>query len=208
MDAPQYKTFISALRRAFEDHCEELCRLDALAGDGDHGLTILRGIQAAEEAVRRLDDQAPPAECFKESGFAMLKAMGGASGPIFSTLFIQMAIGLRETGLLDGSAFYAILLECKDALIDLTGTQPGQKTMIDALEGALRALSGANASEMSFSKALQAAAQGAQQGADQTREMLAQQGRAKFLGERSKGFYDAGACSVSLIFKVMAENLS
>ncbi len=190
------------LKDLFEENCQKLCQLDAQAGDGDHGTTILRGITAAYEDLEVLQPTVTISECFKSIGYAMLRHMGGASGPIFSTLFIQASIVTKEKSDLVGQDLLSILEATENALFDLTSTQPGEKTMVDSIHGALTALNDMEQA-IGWEEAVKVAERGSRQGRDATIEMIASKGRAKYLGERSKGIMDAGAMSCSLIFRAL-----
>lgn len=201
----QYKVLSETLHRIFEENKVYLCQLDAAAGDGDHGLTISRGFTAAWEKIQKMPDETSPAELFKTIGYAMLETMGGASGPIFSTFFIQAAICLRGGGELTAENLHSVLLASYNAVADLCEAKEGEKTMLDALHGALEAVAADCPDKLS--QALQIAEEGAKKGAESTIDMIATKGRARFLGERSRGFMDAGSWSVVLIFHALSESL-
>ena len=194
-----YKKLIKNLSELFNENADYLCRLDQEAGDGDHGTTISRGFQKAYENSLNLDDKTTGSEVFKGIGHSMLSSMGGASGPIFSTLFIQMAIALNKEKELDVETYKTSIKETIKAINELAGTKRGEKTMMDALYGAMDACElykGNNLLEF-----MEKAQEGAHKGSLETIDMKATRGRAKFLQERSIGFLDAGSHSVYLIFQ-------
>lgn len=193
-----YKELSKRLDQVFDEQAMYLCDLDRCAGDGDHGLTISRGFHTAYELVCGLNEDVKASQVCKTIGHGMLKSMGGASGPIFSTFFIQAAIILNEREILDGEALKEILARTIDAIHDLANTNRGEKTMLDALYGAYDAVC------CSEGALWEAARQGAKKGAESTKAMMATKGRAKFLQERSIGFMDAGSWSVFLILDTMA----
>lgn len=203
----QSDSFHAFLEKAcvlFDENCERLCALDAQAGDGDHGITIRKGIHAAWDTIGHMPRQTPLSSLFKETGYAMLHSMGGASGPIFSTFFIQTAIALQDNEVLSTQSLEGIITATIEALGEMAGAKPGDKTMIDALDGAKAALISVE-SDAPLEEALRAAAAGAEKGAESTAQMVARKGRAKYLGERSLGFVDAGATSVALIFAALSD---
>lgn len=200
-----YKSLSENFHKEFRSQADALCKMDAMAGDGDHGITISRGFTEAWNRVSKLPEDAKPAEIFKVMGYAMLGAMGGASGPIFSTFFIQSAITLREETELSTYSFKRIISASVDAISDLADVRPGEKTMMDALYGALLAVN--EAGDCDLKTALDLAAEGAAAGAESTVDMVATKGRARFLGERSRGFMDAGSQSVVIIFRTMRDTL-
>lgn len=177
-------------------HAEELTALDQAIGDGDHGLNMKRGFEAV---LAELDKTAvlPPADALKAAGMALVMKVGGASGPLFGTLF--MALGkawpatLNRAGLAD--AFAAAI----DAVKARGKSEAGMKTMLDVLTPLLAELrAGGDLSR------LRAAATAA---AEATVPMKAIRGRASFLGDRSIGHMDPGARSSSLILHAIADVL-
>ncbi|MEI0531801.1 dihydroxyacetone kinase subunit DhaL [Brachyspira pilosicoli] len=190
------------LDTVFSENAEYLCKLDCEAGDGDHGLTISRGFRTAYEEIKKLDSNVADKEVVKSIGYAMLGSMGGASGPIFSTLFIQMAITLNNEQL-NVKTFKDSVLNTIHAINEMANTNRGEKTMVDALYGAVDELEKYNGNDLV--EAMNIAQQGALNGANATINMKATKGRAKFLQERSIGFMDAGSYSIYLIFKTIYE---
>lgn len=192
-----YKALAIQLKDVFNENAEYLCKLDCEAGDGDHGMTISRGFQKACDAVMLLDDAASANEILKEMGYAMLANMGGASGPIFSSLFVQMAALLKGKNELDVITYKKCIEETIHAIHELTGTNRGEKTMMDALYGAKDACDVYEGDDLL--ELMDRVQEGAHKGSQDTFNMKATKGRAKFLQERSVGFLDAGSHSVYLI---------
>jgi len=194
-----YKNLIIVLAQVFKENSLYLCQLDANAGDGDHGLTMERGFVSAEKKITSNNIDYDMSSYFKEIGYSMLENMGGASGPIFSTMFIQWAIETKGKKEFTSESFIKIIRNTIDAIYELIGTQKGDKTMVDALYGAYEKIQGQQ--NLPLEQVLKLAAEGAEEGSNSTKELVAKKGRAKFLGERSKGFIDAGSVSVALILK-------
>lgn len=198
-----YIVMAKKLADRFEKESIYLCDLDRKAGDGDHGITIARGFEEAYNRVSKLPETTSASEICKEIGYGMLRSMGGASGPIFSTFFIQAAIVLKEKEGWDAISFGETVQAAIEGIHDLAGTNRYEKTMLDAMYGSLDALNGNQPSTMK--EAVRLAYEGAKKGAESTKDMVATKGRAKFLGERSKGFVDAGSCSIAFMFETIAE---
>lgn len=198
----KFRKLAENLSEVFLKNAEYLCKLDCEAGDGDHGLTISRGFKAAKEEIERLPIDTPENELVKNIGYAMLGSMGGASGPIFSTFFIQTAITLKNNEL-NVATFKTSIINTIDGIKDLANTSRGEKTMVDALYGILDELEKYEGQDLI--EAMDLAQHGALNGANATIQMKATKGRAKFLQERSIGFMDAGSYSVYLIFKTIYE---
>ena len=176
---------IPALAEAMISHADELTALDRAIGDGDHGINLRRGFEAVLKQLPSLAGQPLP-EVLKAVGMTLVMTVGGASGPLYGTLFLQLGKEL-PTG--------ANRLELCTALaaaltaVKLRGkSERGQKTMIDVLEPALEAF---QQGKDPVAAALQAA--------EATIPMRAQRGRAAFLGERSIGHMDPGARSSALM---------
>ena len=165
--------------------------------------TIARGFEEAYNHVSKLPEETSASEVCKEIGYGMLRSMGGASGPIFSTFFIQASIVLKGKEGWDVASFVETVHATIEGIRDLAGTKRNEKTMLDAMYGSADALDEGNPSTLE--EAVKLAYEGAKKGANRTKEMVATKGRAKFLGERSKGFMDAGSCSISFIFETIAE---
>jgi dihydroxyacetone kinase phosphoprotein-dependent L subunit len=184
---------------------EELCRLDSQVGDGDHGITISRGFKAVREKIREHEDgNRPPEYLFALAGDTLSETMGGAAGPIVGGMFCAMGEALRGHAVIKADIFVNML---ESALLEAEatgGAKPGDRTLIDALFPAVEAVKDACRTGVSLQAALEAAAEGARRGADETKFMRARKGRAKFLGEKSLGYQDAGAVSVCRIIASMA----
>ncbi|WP_227995042.1 dihydroxyacetone kinase subunit DhaL [Oceanobacillus sp. CFH 90083] len=183
---------------------ELLCEIDGKVGDGDHGFGIERGFKAVK-AMLEENTYATINELFKASGMTMLHSMGGASGVIFSQLFLGAAAIPEEEKLT--SEILAQVMRKGLEKIKATGkAQLGDKTMIDALEPAVLELE--QESSGSLEEATGKAMLAAENGVEKTKEYPAKFGRAKFVYERSIGVQDAGATTVFLMFEAMHTYIS
>ena len=154
-------------------------------------------------------EAAPPADAaalLKTVGMTMVSKVGGASGPLYGTLFLRMA-GAVGSGPLDAAGLAAALRAGYDGVVARGKAEPGDKTMLDALGPACDALDAALADGQDLGAALRAAAQAADAGRDATVPMVARKGRASYLGERSAGHADPGATSVALLVHAAADAL-
>ena len=177
-----------------------LSQLDCAAGDGDHGTTMLRTVSRLEEcfAPGNSDDLRT---CIQKAGWSVLGVDGGASSSLLGTFFSGMA-DAQAWGASISSSDLALIFEAGLAAVrKQTKAQPGDKTMMDALVPAVEALRTAADTGKSVSEALDAAAQAARAGAEATRDLIARYGRAKFLGDKTRGHLDPGATSISLMFE-------
>ncbi|MFN7993875.1 MAG: dihydroxyacetone kinase subunit DhaL [Bryobacteraceae bacterium] len=186
----------AALIRERHKHLSEL---DCVAGDGDHGSTMLRAVEQLERAAA--NNPVGPRELLRDAGWNVMGVDGGASSALVGTFFAGMADVPGEGASLDSSQVVAAF-ECGLAAVRRqTKAQPGDKTMMDALVPAIQELSEAVAEGAGVAGALQRAVEAAQAGAEATRAMTARFGRAKYQGEKTLGHPDPGAVSIALIFE-------
>jgi phosphoenolpyruvate---glycerone phosphotransferase subunit DhaL len=191
MDTAVRRELIESVARRVIDHADELTGLDQAIGDGDHGLNMKRGFEAV---LADLDAHAakPLPEALKSVGMALVMKVGGASGPLYGTLFMTLGKSLPEEPSQDdlvaafGTAIAAVRARGK--------SEVGQKTMLDVLEPVRVALT-----EGRDPAAAAVAA------AEATIPMKALRGRASFLGERSIGHMDPGARSSAMIVAAITE---
>jgi len=196
--------------RAFADevseHADELTALDSAIGDADHGANMRRGMAAV---VAKLDGapDAGPAALLKSAGMTLVSTVGGASGPLYGTLFLRMATAAGDREEFDAAGFAAALRAGLDGVVARGKAAPGDKTMLDALVPAVDALDAALSDGAGLRDALRAAATAADEGSDATVPLVARKGRASYLGERSAGHRDPGATSTALLVNTAAATL-
>ena len=182
----------------------ELSEADRRLGDGDHGLGMQRGMEAARTKLGETSEEATVGELFGATGMAMMSSMGGASGVVFGSLFRAGTKALKESPTEFTSQGLADLLQAAgETVMKRGGAKPGDKTMLDSLVPA--AEKAAELTDLPLEEALSEVATTAEAGRDASCDMIATMGRAKTLGERSLGHPDAGACSVAIILRTMAD---
>jgi len=177
---------------------DHLTELDAAIGDADHGSNMDRGMKAAVAAL----DENPPTTVgalLSKVGMTLVSTVGGASGPLFGTLFLRMGSSLGDTNSVSPAALAAALRAGLGGVVERGKAGAGDKTMYDALAPAVEALEAAVAADVPLRDALIAARDAAAAGRDATTPMLARKGRASYLGERSVGHQDPGATTVALL---------
>ena len=185
---------------------DELTRLDTAIGDADHGTNMYRGMRAAVERVDALDGDDISA-ALKGVGMALVSKVGGAAGPLYGTMFLQMANAAGGGSELD-LAGWTQMLEAGLKGVEMRGkAEPGDKTMVDALAPAVEALERAQDDGAELSAALERSAQAAREGMEKTVPMVARKGRASYLGERSAGHQDPGATSSYLLLQAAVDAL-
>jgi dihydroxyacetone kinase-like protein len=179
-----------------------LTRLDGAIGDGDHGTNMDRGMKKALERLEATDGDDIGAS-LKAVGMALVSSVGGAAGPLYGTLFLQMGQATAGKSEIDLAGFTEALDAGVQGVIRRGKAEPGDKTMLDALGPALEVLRGAGDDDAAG--ALGRAAEAAREGMEATVPMVARKGRASYLGERSAGHQDPGATSSHLLLKTVAE---
>jgi phosphoenolpyruvate---glycerone phosphotransferase subunit DhaL len=161
------------------EHREELVRLDTAIGDGDHGTNMDRGMR---KALERLDaqDQADPGAILKTVAMALVSSVGGAAGPLYGTLFLQMGTAMAGQSTVELPAYAAAWRKGLEGVQARGKAVAEDKTMVDALIPAVDALESAS----DLSGGLDAAVQAAEEGMKATTPLVARKGRAS---ERASG---------------------
>lgn len=181
---------------------EELGRLDAVAGDGDHGSGMARGFRSAAAAADGYGGSA--GAVLVRAGAAFSDAASGASGALYGSAITALGQGLDANGA-DASGFHKALAEALGAIKHLGQAKVGDKTMVDTLEPFVVAFGEAANGGASARGSWQAALAAAEAGVDSTSDMVSTRGRASKLGERSRGSRDPGATSMLYVLRAAGE---
>lgn len=184
---------------------DELGKLDAAAGDGDHGAGMTRGLRAANEALTKVDDTVPAGMLLMQAGSAFSDAAGGASGALYG-MFIMTIGKTLGTGPFETADVHKALDAGMAALMKLGKSKPGDKTMLDALAPFITALG--ESTDQPLVDAWSSALPKAEAGAQATADMVAGKGRSSKLGERSLGHPDPGAVSMTYILQSVGKALT
>ena len=194
--------WLYAVADVMEENKEFLTELHATIGDAEHGINMERGFKKVISQLPSLADK-DIGSILRSTGMALISSVGGASGPLYGTLFIRAgttASGKYELNTED----MAILLGAGlSGVIERGRAQVGDKTMVDALAPAVEAFEQAAKDGASMVEAIEQAVAAAELGMKDTVLMLAKKGRASYLGERSIGYQDPGATSLYLILKAL-----
>jgi dihydroxyacetone kinase-like protein len=193
LDQPKRRALIEAVARVVIDHADELTTLDSAIGDGDHGANMKRGFEAVLAELDQLSEKSLP-EALKALGARLVMKVGGASGPLYGTLFMTLAKSLPDAP--DRAQLAGALQAAIDAVKARGKSEVGQKTLLDVLAPVQARLAG-DADLPSIAKT-------AHEAAEATIPMKAIRGRASFLGDRSIGHMDPGARSSALIIDAVA----
>lgn len=188
---------------SMEEHREELVRLDTAIGDGDHGTNMDRGMRKALEQLGAKEQGDIGAE-LKTVAMALISSVGGAAGPLYGTLFLQMGTALTGKQEADLESYAAAWRKGVQGVQARGKAEREDKTMIDALLPAVEAMERAS----DLDSALADAAGAAEQGMRDTIPLVARKGRASYLGERSRDHQDPGATSSYYLLQTAAEALA
>ena len=185
------ETIIKALELFSEkiiDNKEYLSELDTPIGDGDHGGNMVRGVKALQESLAE-DEFDSAADVFKTAAKALMGKVGGASGPLYGSAFLQISKALA-----DGDDLLEALEAGRDGITKRGKSSVGDKTMVDVWTPALELLVDGDVSTDDLAQL-----------AEDTKELKAKKGRASYLGDRSVGHIDPGAMSSVYFFQALVE---
>ncbi|MGW0571306.1 dihydroxyacetone kinase family protein [Streptomyces tauricus] len=195
---------LNALADTVDTHADELGRIDAVAGDGDHGIGMRRGSTAAlRAAVRAHDLGAGAGTVLVHAADAWADKAGGTSGALWGTILRSLGTRLGDQDAPTATAVARGVSEASDAVRRLGGAEVGDKTMVDVLVPFADTLSEAAADGGPLTEAWQRAALAAEQAAAATADLLPRKGRARPHAEKSLGTPDAGAHSLALITRAV-----
>jgi len=206
MNTKKLLEIMKAISEKIEKEKDILTELDNAIGDGDHGINMARGAKAVMEKIPLLITKDSGA-IFKGIGMAIVSSVGGASGALYGTAFMKAGDVLKGKMELSPEDFLAAFSASVTGIKTRGKSTIGEKTMLDALCPAERAMREAIQAKKSLKDALLAAADEAEKGAERTKDLIATKGRASYLGERSLGHRDPGAVSSSFMLRAMADTL-
>ncbi|WP_172121006.1 dihydroxyacetone kinase subunit DhaL [Actinomyces faecalis] len=208
LDAAWAAQWVRRTAAVVSEHRDELTALDTAIGDGDHGTNLERGYAAAvaclDEAVASGQDPQTPGAVLQLVASSLITTVGGAAGPLLGTAMLRASHTMEQTQA-DELQVVRMLQAAADAVRLRGRAEAGDKTMLDAWQPAAAAAQAAAERGGDVVEVLQAAAAAAHEGARQTLPLKARKGRASFLGERSRGHLDPGACSTALIIQAAAD---
>ena len=180
--------WISRFYEKIQNNKGYLSDLDAAIGDGDHGNNMARGMKAVTESLEK-NETADTTQSLKLIAMALISKVGGASGPLYGTAFLEMAKASNDTKDLG-----ELLQKALSGIEKRGGAQPNDKTMVDVWNKVV-----SKADDSSLTNAdIEAAV-------ESTKDMVAKKGRASYLGERSVGHLDPGAVSSGYLFEALLE---
>ncbi|EHC19318.1 dihydroxyacetone kinase, L subunit [Fischerella thermalis JSC-11] len=190
-----------------EENKDYLTELDAAIGDADHGINMERGFKKVVTQLPAVADK-DIASILKMVSMTLISTVGGASGPLYGTLFLRASAVVADKQELSEQDMLAMLQAGLDGVVGRGKAQLGDKTMVDALSPAVTAFGQAVTAGENILSAMQKAVAAAEKGMQDTTPMQAKKGRASYLGERSVGHQDPGATSVYLMLQSLLDVIS
>jgi dihydroxyacetone kinase-like protein len=192
-------------RRAVDRHAPALTRLDAVLGDGDHGDNLATGFRAVEELLDELPLDTRPGAILSAVGHRLVATVGGASGPLYGTAFIEAGFRAGTAEKLDPWLVGEMLAAAAAGLARRGRCAVGDKTILDTLGPAADAFVAAIAGGAAAGDAEAQMIAAARTGMRSTRGLIARRGLALRLGPRSVGHRDPGAVSCLVLLLALAE---
>ena len=202
IDSKKLCEILANMAEKIQEQKDFLTELDNEIGDGDHGINMARGFAAVKEKLPAMADKDAGA-ILKEVGMTLVSTVGGASGPLYGTAFMKAGMACKGMAEISGEDMLKALSAAIAGIKQRGKSEEGEKTMLDALCPAERALSEALEGGAALKDALGKAVDAAGAGLLHTRDIIATKGRASYLGERSLGHQDPGAASSLLMLQVL-----
>lgn len=196
--------WIRAYAQVIAENKDYLTDLDSAIGDADHGANMHRGFNAVLDKLPANEDK-DIGKILMGVGMALLSKVGGAGGPLYSTVFIQMGKSIDSKMEFELADWANALEAATQGVVRLGKASPGDKTMVDALTPAVEALKEATEEGLTLGEGLEKSAKAAEEGMIATIPLVARKGRASYLGERSAGHQDPGATSTFLLLDTAAK---
>jgi phosphoenolpyruvate---glycerone phosphotransferase subunit DhaL len=203
VDAVALRAALGRCRVVVERHAAYLTRLDTVLGDGDHGDNLVIGFRAVDALLTELPAETLPGELLRAVGHRLVAAVGGASGPLYGTAFLEAGARADDATTLDRAALARMLRAAADGLARRGRCAIGDKTILDTLAPAADAFETAVRDGRPLPVAYAAAVRAGRCGARSTRDLVARRGLALRLGERSAGHLDPGAVSCVLLLRAL-----
>lgn len=206
IDTKKILAIIEGIAKKIEAEKDFLTELDNEIGDGDHGINLARGFKSVMEKLPELADKDIGA-ILKGVGMQLVSAVGGASGPLYGTAFMKAGNVCKGKNSLTAEEFVAAMDAAIGGIKMRGKAVEGEKTMLDSLCPAYKALKSGIDSGKSFIDALNDAVNAAAEGVEYTKTIIATKGRASYLKERSLGHQDPGATSSLFMLQTTLEIL-
>ena len=200
----RFRGMLQTALTTIEANLDYLNQLDSAIGDGDHGTAIRTAMQAA---CRAAQSEGSWSEMLSTVSWEVMGSTSGSTSAITGAFYAGVGNALSNNVDLDTDTFIDMFESALKNVRTVSRAQVGDKTIMDAMIPAIEAMSALKGKGNTLAEVMQAGAEAAKNGADSTKDLAARYGRAKNLGERSRGHLDAGASSLALIFQAFAETL-
>jgi dihydroxyacetone kinase-like protein len=207
VNAGTLRAWLVTAAASIHEQRDYLTQLDAAIGDADHGTNMDRGFTAVVEKLESLED-VPPGKVLTTVGSTLVSTVGGASGPLWGMALRRAGRALGDTEELDTAQLAEAFEAALEGIVELGAAQEGDKTMVDTLAPAVRALRAGAEQGSPIGETLSAALTAGEEGMKATVPLQAQKGRASYLGERSIGHQDPGATSTALILAALEQTVA
>ncbi len=198
--------WLQTVATVLEQNKDYLTELDAAIGDADHGINMNRGFQKVITLLPTVTNK-DIGSIFKTVSMTLISTIGGASGPLYGTLFLRASAVVTGKSELTTEDMTKVFVAAVEGVVQRGKANLGDKTMLDALSPAANTFTEALANDSSFLDSLKQAVDAAESGMKNTIPMLAKKGRASYLGDRSIGHQDPGATSIYLILKALLDTV-
>ena len=204
---PQMLRALESMCNTIENEKEYLSELDGAIGDGDHGVNMAKCFREVKKKLAASSAE-DVGTLFKEVGMVVLNSVGGAMGALYGTFFLKLSQASAGKSAVNLGDLVAMFQTGEQGILDIGKANLGDKTLIDTLSPAVRAIEAAEKESKPLAGALADFEAAAQEGMESTKDMLAKIGRASRLGERTIGHQDAGATSCYFILRSLASAVS
>jgi len=196
LSSKDYVEYLNEFYTLLQENKEYITNLDLATGDGDHWLNMNTGfgeLLKKEDELKEMDLQT----CFKNISITLMSKIGGSSGVLYGGAYMAAAKQLNDVEAIDRNVLYNILNAMLEDIMKRGKSEPGSKTMVDALYPAVERLKEAIEEDLDDEKLLKEVAKAAKEGAESTKDMKAIRGRASYQSDKGLGHLDPGAVTMA-----------
>lgn len=193
------KKMFTVSSNLLKENCEEFSKIDSKFGDGDHGITINKIADYILKELGNWNEETSIKDFIDDLGTGIMGVNGGSAGPLWGTMISGLACPLEDEKELSIEKVKEMFRSSLSEMQDITTAKVGDKTMMDTLIPAVKAIE--EAQTESFKELFEIGAKAAEQGAEDTKKYISKFGRAKSYKEETLGYKDAGATSLACLFK-------
>jgi dihydroxyacetone kinase-like protein len=201
-DAATVRAALRRCRQIVERHATYLTRLDAVLGDGDHGDNLVIGFRAVDAMLDELPAETTAGELLRAVGHRLVATVGGASGPLYGTAFLEAGARIGDASTIGGPELAAMLTAAADGLARRGRCAVGDKTILDTLRPAAETFADV-VHDRGVARGYASAVAAGARGMRSTRGLIARRGLAMRLGDRAIGHLDPGAVSCVLLLRAI-----